>query len=170
MFLCVYLWERGCLCFVWDTDCESPWLMGCRCTQVLWASLQLWVLSQKIIMHGSGLNFINIIFTAFTLTELKSVKKDGQFISLFTLSGSTSIKAERKYIGETNTRCIKLLLITLLGIKLPRLLIWAHSQPRVLLVSYPFQLQMQASQPHFQLKLCTHQLGEFPVKFYHQVL
>jgi hypothetical protein len=31
-------------------------------------------------------------------------------------------------------------------------------------MSYPFQMQMQASQPHFQLKLCTPQLGELPVK------
>ncbi len=38
---------------------------------------------------------------------------------------------------------------------------------RVLLMSNPFQLQMQASQPHFQLELCTPQLGELPVKICH---
>jgi len=52
----------------------------------------------------------------------------------------------------------------------PSLRSWAHSQPRVLLMSYPFQLQMQASKPHFQLKLCTPQLGELPVKIFHWVL
>jgi len=46
----------------------------------------------------------------------------------------------------------------------PLLLLWAHSQPRVLLMSYPFQLQIHASQPHIQLNLCTPQLGELPVK------
>jgi hypothetical protein len=37
----------------------------------------------------------------------------------------------------------------------------------VLFMSYPFQLQKQAGQPHFQLKLCTPQLGEIPVKIFH---
>jgi len=43
------------------------------------------------------LNFINVLRTAFT--EPKSVKKTVN-ISLFTLSGSTSIKAERKCVDE----------------------------------------------------------------------
>ncbi len=30
-------------------------------------------------------------------------KKDSQVISLFTLSGSTRVKAERKYVGEIDT-------------------------------------------------------------------
>ena len=30
-------------------------------------------------------------------------KKDSQVVSLFTLSGSTSVKAERKYVGEIDT-------------------------------------------------------------------
>ncbi len=46
----------------------------------------------------------------------------------------------------------------------PLLHSWPHSQPRALLMSYPFQFQMQASQPHFQLKLCTPQLGVSLVK------
>ncbi len=45
----------------------------------------------------------------------------------------------------------------------PSLRSWAHSQPRVL-------LQLQAGQSHFQLKLCTPQLGEIPVKIFHWVL
>jgi len=31
-------------------------------------------------------------------------KKDSQVISLFTLSGSTRVKAERKYVGEIEPR------------------------------------------------------------------
>jgi len=46
------------------------------------------------------LNFINVLHTAFAPGDPKGVKKDGQVISLFTLLGSTSIKAERKYVGE----------------------------------------------------------------------
>ncbi len=34
-----------------------------------------------------------------------------------------------------------------------------------LLMSYPFQLQMQANQHHFQLKLCIPQFGELSVFF-----
>jgi hypothetical protein len=49
-----------------------------------------------------GLNFINILCTAFTLAEPISIK-NSQVISLFTLLGSTSIKAERKYVDEIDT-------------------------------------------------------------------
>jgi len=31
-------------------------------------------------------------------------EKDSQVVSLFTLLGSTSVKAERKYVGEIDTR------------------------------------------------------------------
>ncbi len=47
-----------------------------------------------------GLNFINILRTAFMRVEPKSVKKDSQVVSLNKLLGSTSVKAERKYVGE----------------------------------------------------------------------
>jgi len=50
-----------------------------------------------------GLNFINVLLTAIMLAEPKSVKKTIK--SLFTLSGSTSIKAERKYVGEIEPWC-----------------------------------------------------------------
>ena len=54
-----------------------------------------------MISRSLGLNFINALNTAFTLTEPKSVKKTVKSsISLFTLLGSTSEKAERKYVGE----------------------------------------------------------------------
>ncbi len=41
----------------------------------------------------SGLNFINVLRTAFTLVDPKSVKKQLSHKYLFTLSGSTSVKA-----------------------------------------------------------------------------
>ncbi len=34
----------------------------------------------------------------------QKLKKDSQVVSLFTLLGSTSIKAERKYVGEIESR------------------------------------------------------------------
>ncbi len=45
-----------------------------------------------------GLNFINILPTAFTLAYPKSVKKIVKLSTFFTLSGSTSIKAARKML------------------------------------------------------------------------
>jgi len=45
-----------------------------------------------------GLNFINVLSTAFYAPGAQKRKKDSEVISLFTLSGSTKVKAERKYI------------------------------------------------------------------------
>jgi len=42
------------------------------------------------------LNFINVLHTVFTRVEPKSVKKTAKLSVL----GSTSVKAERKYVGE----------------------------------------------------------------------
>jgi len=47
---------------------------------------------KRLVKLTLGLNFINILRTAFTLPEL------------FKLSGSTSLKAEHKYVGEIDTR------------------------------------------------------------------
>jgi hypothetical protein len=33
-------------------------------------------------------------------------EKYSQVVSIFTLSGSTSVKAEHKYVGEIDTRCV----------------------------------------------------------------
>jgi hypothetical protein len=55
-------------------------------------------------MWRFGLNFINVLLTAFTLEEPKSVKKESQVISLFTLLGSTSVKADCKCVDEIDTR------------------------------------------------------------------
>jgi hypothetical protein len=44
----------------------------------------------------AGLNFINVLRTAFTLTDPKSVKKTIKWSSMFTLLGSTIVKAARK--------------------------------------------------------------------------
>ncbi len=40
-----------------------------------------------------GLNFINVLLTAFTLPDPKSVKKTVKLSIFFTLWGSTSVKA-----------------------------------------------------------------------------
>jgi len=50
-----------------------------------------------------GVDFINFLRTAFTREEPKCMKKDSQVVSIFTLSGSTSVKAERKCVGEIDT-------------------------------------------------------------------
>jgi len=42
-----------------------------------------------------GLNFINVLHTAFTLVDPKSVKKIDNLIVIFTLLGSVSVKAVR---------------------------------------------------------------------------
>jgi len=47
-----------------------------------------------------AINFINILRTAFTCAEPKSVQKGSQVVSHFTLLGSTHAKAARKYVGE----------------------------------------------------------------------
>jgi len=43
-----------------------------------------------------GLNFINILRTAFTIADPKSVKKTVKLLIFFSLSGSTSVKAAGK--------------------------------------------------------------------------
>ena len=45
-----------------------------------------------------GLNFINVLCTAFTLPDPKSVKKTVKLSIFFTLSGSTSVKAVRRML------------------------------------------------------------------------
>ncbi len=50
---------------------------------------------------GFGLNFINVLRTySFHASGAQKLKKDSQVVSLFTLLGCTSVKAERKYVGE----------------------------------------------------------------------
>jgi len=60
----------------------------------------VWVTSspgrgQGNLLQESELNFINILRTAFTLADPKSVKKTVKLSIFFTLLGSTSVK--RKY-------------------------------------------------------------------------
>jgi len=55
---------------------------------------------QKLVIHRfcprPGLNFINVLRTAFTLSDPKSVKDTYDLTVFFTLSGSTSVKAAHK--------------------------------------------------------------------------
>jgi len=45
-----------------------------------------------------GLNFINILSTAFTCADPKSIKKTVKLSNFFTLSGSMSVKAVRRML------------------------------------------------------------------------
>jgi len=45
-----------------------------------------------------GLNFINVLRTAFTCAAPRSIKKKVKFSIFFTLLGSTSLKAVRKML------------------------------------------------------------------------
>jgi len=48
--------------------------------------------------------FYNVL-RSFYARGAQTRKKDSQVISLFTLLGSTSVKAERKYVGKIEPRC-----------------------------------------------------------------
>ncbi len=50
-----------------------------------------------------GLNFINVLHTAFTLIDPKSVKRYWQLDWVLTIWGATSVKAARKYVDEIYT-------------------------------------------------------------------
>ena len=58
---------------------------------------------------------------------------------------------ESQIVDQKNTR---------LASYTPSLCLWAHGQPCVLLMSYPFWLQMLAGKLHVQLKLCIPPLRE----------
>ncbi len=67
-----------------------------------------WMIVKPSSSHiRSGLNFTNILCTAFTRGAQKR-KKDSQVISLFTLSKSMSVKVECKYVGEIDHRVSQL--------------------------------------------------------------
>jgi len=53
----------------------------------------------------SVLNFINVLFTAFTLPDPKSVKKTVKLSIFFTLLGSTSVKAVRRTLMKLSPEC-----------------------------------------------------------------
>jgi len=67
-------------------------------------ALSIEIISQASLYNGSrsrgswspGLNFINILRTAFTLADPKSVKKTVKLSIFFTLLGSTNVKAVRR--------------------------------------------------------------------------
>ncbi len=47
---------------------------------------------------GLGLNFINVLLTAFTLVDHKNIKKTVKFSIFLMLLGSTSVKAARRML------------------------------------------------------------------------
>jgi len=54
--------------------------------------------SRNKVLGRTGLNFINVLWTAFTSANSRSVKKTVKFLIFFTLLGSTSIKAVQKML------------------------------------------------------------------------
>ncbi len=171
--LCACVWVFMCMCVsvyvyvcVFVCVCLCLWLFVFVCVlEKDTCSLYLWVWSKR---DRNGIfcecicekeDVCVCVRDRLWITLVKGVSVYTSAVSISTIMSSFS----ENY--KAGIWCIKLLFITLLGIKpkLPKLLIWAHRKPRVLLVSYPFQLQMQASQPHFQLKLCTPQLVELAV-------
>jgi len=53
----------------------------------------------------TGVNFINVLRTAFTLVDPKSVKRNWQLDWILTLLGATGVKAVHKYVGEIEPWC-----------------------------------------------------------------
>ncbi len=55
-------------------------------------------------MQWPGLNFINVLCTAFTCIDPKSVKRYWQLDWVLTLWGATGVKAVRKYVDEIDPK------------------------------------------------------------------
>ncbi len=53
-----------------------------------------------------GVNFINVLRSAFTLVDPESVKRYWQLDWILTLLGATGVKAVRKYVGEIEPRSL----------------------------------------------------------------
>jgi len=58
--------------------------------------IQIKVGQQTLVTTAPGVDFINVLRTAFTLVDPKSVKKIGNLTVFFTLLGSASVKAVRR--------------------------------------------------------------------------
>ncbi len=67
-------------------------------------NLKLWIVhlfeTFWMIMHGSGANFINVLWAAFAPVGPKSVKRYWRLMLL----GATGVKASRKYVGGIEPR------------------------------------------------------------------
>jgi hypothetical protein len=55
-------------------------------------------------LKHTGVNFINILSTAFALVDPKSVRTQSNCQYLFTLLGSMSVKTVSKYVDEIDPR------------------------------------------------------------------
>jgi len=60
------------------------------------------ILQNRLSLLRSGINFINVLRTAFALVDPKSVKRYWQLDWILTLLGATGVKAVRKYVGKIN--------------------------------------------------------------------
>ncbi len=60
----------------------------------------------------SGLNFINVLHTAFTLVDPKSVKRYWRLKWVLTLWAATGVKAACKYVDEIDGRCRNWIVLT----------------------------------------------------------
>ena len=59
---------------------------------------------------GPGLNFINVLRTAFTLVDPKSIKKIDDLTVFYTLLGSTGVKAVHRTLMKSTPGYVELLL------------------------------------------------------------
>jgi len=71
-------------------------------------NLKLWIVHLVetfwMIMHGSGVNFINVLWAALMPVDPKSVKRYWRLDWILMLLGATGVKASRKYVGEIEPR------------------------------------------------------------------
>jgi len=67
---------------------------------------------------GTGVDFINILHTAFTCADPKSAKRHWWLDCIFALLGSWQIKAARKHVGEINPWAMNFGYIPGLGISI----------------------------------------------------
>jgi len=67
-----------------------------HCIFELLGSVWVKAAHKMLVKSTPGLNFINVLLTAFTLPDPKSIKKTVKLSIFFTLLGSTSVKAVRR--------------------------------------------------------------------------
>ncbi len=89
----------------WSDDCEVSSSLDELLLYLQWCWVSYIALSAEAFMKP-GVNFSNILRTAFTLVDPKSVKRYWQLDWILTLWGATGIKDARKYVDEIDTRTV----------------------------------------------------------------
>jgi len=101
-------WENECIAFPQysnEVSNESLWSVPAKVMSFSkpdrekregYFMIQIKVGQQTLVTTAPGVDFINVLRTAFTLVDPKSVKKIGNLTVFFTLLGSASVKAVRR--------------------------------------------------------------------------